>query len=342
MAVIRPQDADQFVRKPRPSQPYILVYGPDEGLVRERINQLILAVGADSHDPFTFCRLSADVLRDFPARLLEEASSLSLIGGHRTIVAELDPRFPVATLNQLMSLDGGTSWVICHARDLKRDHPQRLAFEKAMNAAAIACYPDTERDLRAVILQELNSRDTAIDEDALELLISLLGADRTVTRNELAKLFLYCDGLDRIRLADVTAIISDAYSLSLDDVVDYACTGNTRAVVEYFSNLNGQNIAIPAILPATLRWLGTLHQASMRIENGASLMATLEGWRPPLHFRRKPAIKSSLELWSSRRLLTAISAIDSALLESRKMFRLSGEITERSLLQISQLARQKD
>src|SRR6185437_14009910 len=77
--------ADAFVAKPDPALCAILIYGPDAGLVRERLNALTKSVAGAVDDPFRVVEFSADALRDDPARLSDEAAALSFTGGRRVV-----------------------------------------------------------------------------------------------------------------------------------------------------------------------------------------------------------------------------------------------------------------
>ena len=52
MTAIKTTDVDRFIAKPDPGQPIVLVYGPDAGLVRERVDALVNASVDDPADPF--------------------------------------------------------------------------------------------------------------------------------------------------------------------------------------------------------------------------------------------------------------------------------------------------
>ena len=41
MVAIRASDVDSFLARPDPARPVVLVFGPDAGLVSERVNALI-------------------------------------------------------------------------------------------------------------------------------------------------------------------------------------------------------------------------------------------------------------------------------------------------------------
>ena len=73
MTAIKASDVDRFIAKPDPAQPIVLVFGPDAGLVRERVDALVRASVDDPNDPFTLARIEGDELAGNPSRLVEEA-----------------------------------------------------------------------------------------------------------------------------------------------------------------------------------------------------------------------------------------------------------------------------
>src|SRR5260370_6080133 len=83
MVAIKPADVDSFVARPDPVRPVVLVFGPDAGLVSERVNTLIKASVDDVNDPFALARLEAEDLAAEPTRLVEEAQTIPLFRGRR-------------------------------------------------------------------------------------------------------------------------------------------------------------------------------------------------------------------------------------------------------------------
>ena len=74
MTAIKAADVDRFIARPDSNQPIVLVFGPDAGLVRERVDALVRASVDDPADPFTFVRIDGDELAANPSRLVEEAT----------------------------------------------------------------------------------------------------------------------------------------------------------------------------------------------------------------------------------------------------------------------------
>ena len=62
MVSLKTADIDKFLARPDPGRPVVLVYGPDAGLVSERVNALIKASVDDVNDPFSLVRLEAEAI----------------------------------------------------------------------------------------------------------------------------------------------------------------------------------------------------------------------------------------------------------------------------------------
>ena len=85
MVALKSSEIDSFIARPDARRPIVLVFGPDAGLVSERVNALIKASVDDVNDPFALARLESDDLAAEPSRLVEEAQTIPLFGGRRAV-----------------------------------------------------------------------------------------------------------------------------------------------------------------------------------------------------------------------------------------------------------------
>ena len=70
--------ADAFCRAAPQRARMALVYGPDRGLVQERVKLIREAVFGTEFDPMNHVRFTADEVEADPTRLVDEARALSL------------------------------------------------------------------------------------------------------------------------------------------------------------------------------------------------------------------------------------------------------------------------
>jgi DNA polymerase-3 subunit delta len=103
MTAIKASDIDRFVAKPDPRMPIVLVYGPDAGLVRERVDALVKASVDDPNDPFAFVRIEGEDLSANPSRLVDEAHTVPLFGGRRAVLVKAGSRNIAASVEPVLA-----------------------------------------------------------------------------------------------------------------------------------------------------------------------------------------------------------------------------------------------
>ncbi len=199
MVAVKPADIERFIARPDPGRPVVLVYGPDAGLVHERVERLVKASVDDPNDPFSLVRLNGDDLAGEPSRLVEEANTIPLFGGRRAVWVKAGGRNFAAAVEALVAASSPDCRVIIEAGDLRRTAPVRAVCEKAKNAAALPCYADTEKSLAILIDDEMRAAGLTISPEARAALLPLLGGDRLASRSELHKLALFARGKDQGR-----------------------------------------------------------------------------------------------------------------------------------------------
>ena len=337
MVAIKAADVDAFVARPDPARPVVLIFGPDSGLVSERVNALIEACVDNPNDPFALARLESDDLSAEPSRLIEEAQTVPLFGGRRAVWVKAGSRNIAPAVEPVLALRNCECRVVIEAGDLRRNAPLRTLIERARNAAALPCYADTERDRIRLIDDEMREAGLTLSPDARALLIPLLGGDRAASRNEIRKLALYARGQERVGADDVVAVVSDASGLVLDDIVDAAFAGKTAELETQLAKSRIAGTPAGSIFFAAQRQVAQLHKWRTAIEAGGGF--SLDTVQPPLHFRRKGAIEAALKLWDASRLAAAMADIAEAVLQSRRNSALDSTIAERALLTVAVRAR---
>jgi DNA polymerase III subunit delta len=297
---------ERFLRRPDPAAAVVLIYGPDEGLVRERVERLLGTVLDDPKDPFRLSELSLDLVRAEPARLADEARSLCLLGGRRVVRLRQASDQATAACRALLALERIEALVVIDAGELASGSSLRRLIEGARHAAAIACYRDEGRDLAAFVERALAERRLRADADARAWLLEHLGADRGVTRSELDKLALYLGGgapatpgPRPVSLDDVAAVVGDSAALGLDDLVHGVALGQLAATERCLERLLGEGQQPVRLVRAQANHFARLHRLAALLEGGEPAAQVIERARPPIHFRRKDSIRAELQLWSA-------------------------------------------
>src|SRR5215831_7686865 len=104
MVALKGGEIDAFVARPDAARPAVLVFGPDLGLVRERVDAIIRASVDDPRDPFALVRLDGDELAADPVRLVDEAQTVPLFGGRRAIHLRVGSKNLTAAIESLIDM----------------------------------------------------------------------------------------------------------------------------------------------------------------------------------------------------------------------------------------------
>lgn len=343
MTALKAAEIDSFIAKPDPARPVVLLHGPDSGLVRERAEALVRASVDDPADPFSLARLEGEDLSGNPARLVEEAHTVPLFGGRRAVWLRVGARHNAApAVEMLLAAPPQDCRVIIEAGELRKTAPLRALCEKARVAAAIACYPDGERDVARLIDSELRAEGLAIAPDARAALLPLLGGDRLASRGELRKLALYARGKDRVELDDVLAVVADASALSLTAAVDVAFAGRVAEVETQYGKALADGSSPGAIIGMAQRHVAQLHKMRLALDDGARAEEAMMRTPPPVHFSRQPLVATALRAWSAPRLVRAMQQLADAALETRRQPALAQALAQRTLLALAMTARRRE
>ncbi len=232
-------DFEAFLKKPDPTIRLVLLHGEDEGLVRERADQLARTVVPDPRDPFRIAALTGEQIAQDPARLADEAAAIPMGGGRKVVRVKDAPKGLTSQRQSTILRDFvedplGDALVIVEAGELRRDNAFLKAVEAAKNAVAVKCGLDEEWALEKVIAETLAQHGLSADEAASAYLVDHLGGDRQLTRRELEKLALFAGPRNKsqpITLAEAAASVGDTSALDEDDLCA-AISGGDRAMAD--------------------------------------------------------------------------------------------------------------
>jgi DNA polymerase-3 subunit delta len=335
---VKPSEADRTARHPPRGLVAALIFGPDSGLIRERAETLLKTVVDDLGDPFRVADLDEQTLAGDPARLFDEAASISMLGGRRVVRVRGASNALAELFESFLSDPKGDALVVVEGGDLAKSSALRRVFEGADNAVAIPCYLDSQDGLSDVVRDTLKAEGLAIAPDALENAVSRLGSDRGVTRRELEKLALYARGKKQVALEDVRAIMGDEAEVRIEEACDAAGTGD----------LNRLDLALERLWTADVSAVAVLRQAMAHFQRLLLVGAAREGvdeamkkLRPPLHFSRSASFKSQAQKWNEARLFEVLDL----LLESEALCKTTGVPAEaacaRALFNVAAMARMR-
>lgn len=332
---------EAFLNAPDKSAQAILIYGPDAGLVKERLDRLAKSVVPDLSDPFRIADLQASSLKEDPARLADEAAAIALTGGRRVVRIRDGGDNATAAFTAFLKHPMGDAMVLVEAGELTPRSSLRKLFESADNAVALPCYGDEGGGLEAVIHETLRAHGLTAEPDAVAYLADHLGGDRKLTRAELEKLALYMGGPGRVKLADAAACVGDTSALSMDDLAMATADGDHATAQRVLDRLFHEGTHPVGILRSLQRHFQRLHLCAGMIAKGKSADQAVATLKPPPHFRVADKLKTQLGRWTPDRLAQALELLVNTEIDCKTTGMPGEELTGRAIMQLTRAAGRK-
>lgn len=336
MSSLKTGEFERFLQSGLPKTRLVLVYGPDEGLVRTRIGRLSQVLLGKKADDLSLVDLEAETLNADPARLMDEANAISMFGGQRIIIVRHAGKLAKPIWQAAFAASNLESTIFFHGDDLAKTSPLRIAAEAAAHCAAIPCYPVSINETMDMVEARCKAAGLSLTPVARSHLSSLLGADFALSEQEIDKLLLYCAGNLTIDLADIEAAISDTSEVGGSEPIDLAFDGAMEEIEAIALRTFREGINPAGILTIALNHAFLLEKLILARESG-NLDSAIRQER--VFFKRQARIKKQAEKWSTKLITRAIDTLSTAQEQGRRLASLEETISIRALWSIALAAR---
>lgn len=332
-----------FVKSPNPAVRCVLVYGPDDGLVRERTVLLTETVVEDPSDPFRFAEFASSSLGKDPVRLIDEVLAVSFGGGRRVLVVRDGGDELTAAITAVLDHEAAghpeAALVIVSAGNLTPRSSLRRLFENNDACAALPCYPDDEAGLVQLIRRTLGAEGIGIDAPALHAAATLLGDDRQANRREIEKLMLFAGPGAILSEEMVLACLGDSAEASTEEAVLSAAEGNYEGLSGHLARVWADGIEPVSVIRNAQRHFQRLHYVLAQTSGGMPLDAAIKQLRPPLFWRVAGRFRAQLSNWSLAAVEASLARLTDAELSAKTTGAPAALVCDRTLMAIAQLAR---
>ena len=332
------RNIDAFAKKPDPAIRAVLIYGPDQGLVRERAELVGKSVVADLNDPFNVAVLSAGLLADDPARLNDEAFAISMMGGRRLIRIEDAADALTPLLKAYLASPAADALVLLIGAELGTRSSLRKLFETAPNAAPLPCYLAEAGAIQTLIRQDLQSSGYGIDGDACAWLAQQLTGDHQMARMEIAKLALYMANTPqgtKVTLDDAQACCGLGGAKSLDDLVYATGGGNPELAMRSYRQMVDEGTPLIVILRSLQNHFRRLHFVHSQMQSGLPMETAIAQLNPKIFFKWEDMFRAQLNRWSATALEGLLSRLAQLEADCKKTGTPDETLTAQAILSVA-------
>ena len=328
---------EAFVKSGAKTLRAVLIYGQDDGLIEESRVKAARAVVDDLKDPFRVVWLTSAQIKEDISALSAEANALSLMGGRRVIMVRGADNTLTSALKDFLPAYNGDALLIFTAGALKTKDSLPALFEKTAGAGVLPCYADDAAALKRLVWQTLTDAGKTAAPDVIEFIAENLGADRLMSRSELAKLITYMGNKTAVTMDDATACVGDASALSIDMLLYALSGGNQTELHQTLDRLFAEGESPISLLRAASMHMRRFHIVLGKIEDGGSADEAVKALF--LHFKRVAQFKEQTRLWTLAKVGRAMDLLTQAERDCKKAGRPQQLTVARVFMQIAAQAR---
>jgi DNA polymerase-3 subunit delta len=315
---IPPSDIENFINNKLNIYKAILIYGPDNGLTKERsklIANKIIGLDASSFDSSYF---SFDKIKEDVSLVANALFSRSLTKKKQLVkITDAGTSLPKNLLNLIESYRGNNILLI-EAGDLTPTSSLRKFFDTNKNLASLACYHDEKFTVKKIIQAKLKSHNINIEAQALQLTENALAGDRMLILAEIDKLITYMGDEKQVDLKDILAIIDDENTYNIDNLCNAICDRDIKNISPVILSLTNSGTNMIGILRMVSRYFSRLYQVKLRINYGETIEKSMSELAPPVFFKQIDNFKKHVTSWSLEQLSDMIATLLDMEIKSKK------------------------
>ena len=292
---------------------FFLFYGPDESGSHALLKALAASMSGDAER----IDLGGAELRGDPARLSDEAASISLFGGARYIVVEPAGDEIVPALEALIDAPAAGNPVAIVAGALK---PASKLLKLALahpSALAFASYVPEGRDAERLVAEMARAQGLIVRPDLARRIADSCAGNRAIVEQELRKLALYADAspaaprpIDHDALDAVGAASGEG---DLSRLVDSVGSGDAASLQAELLRLRSEGVEGIPLIRAVLRRMYLLTRLRAEVEAGNSVSAVMASpSAKSIFWKEKDAVAAQLGRWRAETLARSVSRLAEA------------------------------
>ena len=285
----------------------ILIYGPNEGLVREQIEKLAndyLSKGDYEEISFNGKDLDNDA-----GSLEAILRSVSMFFKNKIVVADSIKDKHLSIIEEIVLKAPEQAVLVIKEGSLSKSSKIRKFFEEHKSCYSFACYEDDGRSIMKSIDEFARKNNIELSRDIKNYLLQSLSNDRMISKHELEKIgLLYKDSKSKIKLEEISVLLNDSSSQNLNKMNEYVMFGNTNKSSKIVDKLLTEGASPISLVRSLSNYMLRVQKTKIEMKKGNNFDIAIKSLRPPVFWKDKDNFERHCRKWP-------LSSIENSLLK---------------------------
>ena len=315
-----------------------LIYGPNEGLIRENIDVIY-----KNFSKGTECEkvnINGKQLDESISLLNDEISAISLFSKKKFIILDSVKEKHASIIEGALSLDFKNTCMVVKQDNLTKSSNIRKLYETSKNHFCLACYDDDIKVLSSLLEKFQNEHKITFDRDAKSFLLNNLSNDRMVIKNELEKILLTLSKDDRkVNIEKLRYILHDSAHTDFQQINNSILFGNIEKGSKSLEKLFNLGTNPVAILKSFNNYIMRIRLTQVELSKGKQFDEAIKVLRPPVFWKEKSDFKRHCLMWPANAIENLINEVLSSEIKCMTNNVIAKEQCEKTLFGISSTAK---
>lgn len=305
--IIKTQDIKNIDIK---RNPFILLYGKNDGLKNQVINDLFKNKKIDTKYEEKEILINKE-------NFLESLSSKSLFEEEKIIIIKNASDKILDLINKIINKNYEDIKIVIEAELLDKKSKLRSLFEKEKKLICIPFYPDNESTLSNLAYDFFRKRKISISSSNINLIITKCNGDRKILFSELEKLEFYSKN-KKINTDIIIKLTNLIENHSISELVDNCLAQNKQKAINILNENNFGNDDGILITRVMLNKLKKILKLSNEFQKNRNIELTIATSKPPIFWKDKEITKQQIYKWKPENIKKLIYKIHNLELDIKR------------------------
>ena len=293
---------------------FYLLYGKNEGLKTECINQIL-----ERNDGKVF-NYEEKQIKDETESFYENVLSGSLFESNKIIIINRASDKVFETIQDLINRNLNNIKIIVNAGILETRSKLRSLFEKNKDLICIPTYPDNNDTLSRLAATLFREENISISQQNVNLIVEKCNGDRKNLKSEFEKIKNFAKNKKKISNKEILKIINLAENYKLSELIDNCLTKDKKKIINILNDNNYSAEESITILRTFLFKAKRILKLATELQRNNDINKTVNSARPPIFWKDKEVVKVQLKKWSPKEIKELIKNINDVELEIKKNY----------------------
>ena len=311
------------------SKTFYLVYGKNEGLKSECIDEIL------KKNNGKILNYDEIQIKDKIDSFYENILSNSLFESDKIILIKRASDKIFDIIQDLIEKNIINIKIIINAGVLETRSKLRSLFEKNKDLICIPTYPDNNDTLVRLAATILIKENISVSQQNINLIVEKCNGDRNNLKVEIEKIKNFAKDKKRISTAEILKLINLSENHGLSELVDNSLAKKKDKIINILNENNYNSEDCIVILRTFLSKAKRIHKLAMEFEKNHDINKTISTAKPPIFWKDKEIVKVQLKKWESKKIKKLINKINDVELKIKKNYNNSILIVTNFILEAS-------